>query len=430
MAWPKSYINCLLVVCLGAFSFALNAAPSTNSTAKQTESEKLIKSQAGTDIDRSGGTMALVNNWVPGSTGFMFPGEPLPKDQMRVTIMGSGWGYYRPAQGGASIFVELGNGDNFIFDIGAGSSGNYKKMQVPYSKMTNIFLTHLHLDHMGDLPDLWAFGPTADRFTPLNIYGPSGDTPELGTKYAIENMKKYANWNIVSFEAALPASEGFKINVHEFNYKANPGTVYDKNGVVIKSFPAVHTIDGAVSYRLDWNGLSVVVSGDTNPNMFMVENAKGADLILHETAPLPKAFIDKMGYKPDVAKRIVNSSHTPPKALGKIFELTNPRMGVITHTLRNMDTIGPVQDLVRIHYKGPLVFGGDLMVFNISKDKILQRMAIGPEYPWMYLMVPAPTTQPTRKLSDYKSEKLMTQVIPACSEDDKSNGSQQQKICY
>ena len=386
-----------------------------------------ISDETTVDKDTKSGSMQKVENWVPGSTGFMFPGEPLPKDQIRVTIMGSGWGFYRPGQVGASIYVELGNGESFLFDVGNGSTGNYKKMQIPYSAMTNIFLTHLHLDHIGDLPDLWAFGPSTDRIKPLNIYGPSGDTPELGTKYMIEQMKNFAVWNLVSFQASLPASEGFKINIHEFDYKKNPGIVYDKNGVVIKSFPAVHTIDGAVSYRLDWNGLSVVISGDTNPSMFMLENAKDADIILHETAPLPKDMVEKMGYKKEVADRIVNSSHTPPKALGKIFEILQPRMGVITHTLRNHDTIGPVTDLVRIHYKGPLVFGDDLMVFNISKDQIIQRMAVGAQKPWMYLKDEQPDTNPSRKLSDYKSKKLTDQVIPAC---DKEHKSTKEKPCY
>lgn len=415
-----------LVVFLGVIPHQVYALDSSSSA---TTGKIVDETKVAVETGNKDKSMQKVLDWAPGSTAFMFPGEPLPEDQIRVTIMGSGWGYDRPAQVGASIYVELGNGESFIFDIGQSSSGNYKKMQIPYSKMTNIFLTHLHMDHVGDLPDLWTFGPTTDRTKPINVYGPSGDTPELGTAYAIENMKKYGNWNLVSFEASLPASDGFKINVHEFDFRKNNNVVYDKNGVVIKSFPAAHTIDGAVSYRLDWNGLSVVISGDTNPTMFMVENAKGADLILHEAAPLPRFMVEKMGYKPEVAERIVDSSHTPPKALGKIFELTKPRMGVITHTLRNTDTIGPVTDLVRIHYDGPLTFGADLMVFNISKDSILQRMAVGPEYPWMYLAEPQPDTQPSRKLTDYKSQKLFDQVIPECS---KLSAEQKKagKICF
>ena len=50
-----------------------------------------------------------------------YPGEEVAPDEMRVTLMGTGWGnIIRPAQHGVSIFVELGNGDSFLFDAGPG----------------------------------------------------------------------------------------------------------------------------------------------------------------------------------------------------------------------------------------------------------------------------------------------------------------------
>ena len=67
---------------------------------------------------------------------------------------------------------------------------------------------------------------------------------------------------------------GAKVEVHEFDCKQT-GVVYDRNGVVIKSFPAVHIYDGPVSYRLEWNGLTFVFSGDTTPSQFFVDSARG-----------------------------------------------------------------------------------------------------------------------------------------------------------
>ena len=87
---------------------------------------------------------------------------------MRVTIFGSGYGYVRSDQADQSIYVELGNGDTFMFDMGEGAEANYMMMQVPYSKMTNLFITHHHMNHLGSLPHLYTFGPSADRWTPMN----------------------------------------------------------------------------------------------------------------------------------------------------------------------------------------------------------------------------------------------------------------------
>ncbi len=93
-----------------------------------------------------------------GSNSFMYPGEPVPEDEMRITIFGSGYGYVRGDQADQSFYVELGNGDIFVFDLGEGSEANYMAMQVPYSKMTNLFITHHHMDHLGSLPHLYTFG--------------------------------------------------------------------------------------------------------------------------------------------------------------------------------------------------------------------------------------------------------------------------------
>ena len=351
-----------------------------------------------------------------GSNSFMYPGEPVAEDEMRVTIFGSGYGYVRAGQADQSIYVELGNGDAFVFDLGEGSEANYMTMQVPYSRMTKLFVTHHHMDHLGSLPHLYTFGPSADRFTPLSIYGPSGDTPELGTKYMVDGLKRFTNWHVTSFNGiAIPESDGYEINVHEFDYKLNPGVVYEENGAVIKSFPVAHSIDGGVGYRVDWNGLCVVIASDTRPSQFYVENSKNCDIVMHEIGPDPGVFAETMGVTIDRANSMIASSHTLPVALGKIFALTKPRLAVATHILRNANTTMPTIDGLRVHYDGPLVLGEDFMVFNVTKDKITQRVGVGPRNPWMHTEAKS-TGTPRFKKDNLNSDLIVNSVIPACKD--------------
>jgi ribonuclease Z len=83
--------------------------------------------------------------------------------------------------------VELGNGDVFLFDIGAGSMENIYGLRPDFSKIDKIFLSHLHADHFGDL-DIFIVGSwLSGRYTPLHVYGGSGEAPEMGTKGPRQN---------------------------------------------------------------------------------------------------------------------------------------------------------------------------------------------------------------------------------------------------
>jgi len=138
---------------------------------------------AESDAKAAADGMTRLKNVIARPDLWFYPGEELDPDEMRITLMGTGWGnIIRHEQKGASIFVELGNGESFVFDVGPGSGINYNTMQVPASRMTKIFLTHLHTDHTSDLAWIYSFGPAGDRYTPLEVFGPTGTKPEFGTK--------------------------------------------------------------------------------------------------------------------------------------------------------------------------------------------------------------------------------------------------------
>ena len=94
-------------------------------------------------------------NWFPGT-------EEVQPGEMRITFMGTA-PMLRPGQMNTSIYIELGNGDTFIFDMGEGAVSNYTAAQIPLNKLNDIFLTHLHVDHFGSVPWVYAFGAWAGR---------------------------------------------------------------------------------------------------------------------------------------------------------------------------------------------------------------------------------------------------------------------------
>jgi len=307
--------------------------------------------------------------------------EDLAKDEMRVIACGTGMPTTRAAQAAACFLVELGNGDKFLFDIGSGSAERISSLQIPYNYLDKVFVGHLHTDHFGALHDLFVGGALMGRNVPLRVWGPSGPTPELGTAYALKHMEKMLTWDLAG-RAGNVDFRGYVMDVTEFDYKGENQVVYQENGVTIRSFPAIHSIDGPVSYSLEWNGLKFVFSSDTYPNKWFDEYARDADLVVHECFIAVPELVTKMKFSPESALLVGTQVHTAPEAFGKVMSSVKPRMAVAYHFFKDYDTTPSVYDRIRKTYDGPLSLAEDYMVWNVTKDNIRVRMAEVDHHTW------------------------------------------------
>ena len=311
-----------------------------------------------------------------------YPGsEDLAPDEMRVIACGTGMPNARPKQAAACWLVELGNGDKFIFDIGSGSAERISALKIPYDYLDKVFIGHLHSDHFGALSDLWIGGVIGNRIKPLRVWGPSGSKPELGTKYALEHMEKVFTWDSASRLGNVDI-RGQVLEVHEFDYKAVNQVIYNENDVTIRTIPAIHALDGPVSFILEWNGLKFAFSSDTFPNKWWLEHTKGVDIAIHECFITPGDLIKKQKWTPGAALNVGTQVHTSPAQFGKVMSQIKPRIAVGYHFFNDYDTQPNVLEQVRKTYDGPLALATDYMVFNITKKDITVRMAAIDEDIW------------------------------------------------
>jgi ribonuclease Z len=335
-----------------------------------------------------------------------YPGtEELGKDEIRLFACGTGLPAARRDQAATCWLVEIGNGDKFLFDIGTGSMVNVAALMIPYDFLNKIFLSHLHTDHWGDLATLWAGGWTAGRTGPLKIWGPSGATPEMGTKYAVEHFLKTFNWDLQTRNFKLNPAPG-KIEVKEFDYKGENQIVYQENGVTIRSWPAIHAGDGPVSFSLEWKGMKIVIGGDTFPNKWYIKYATNADIAIHEVFLTPDELVKWYGQSPQQAIGVGTQIHTSPPAFGKVMSAIKPRQAIGYHFFNEEGTRYGIYDGVRQTYKGPLSLAKDNMVWNITKDKIVERMAVSPDQAWSVAGPTPPPAPPTSGVADPLSDAM------------------------
>jgi ribonuclease Z len=172
------------------------------------------------------------------------------------------------------------------------------------------------------------------------------------------------------------------MEVTEFDYKSVNKVVYKDNGVTIRSFPAIHSIDGSVSYTLEWNGLKFVFSSDTYPNKWFVQYSKDADLVIHECFVAVPQLVSKVKFTPEQALIVGTQVHTAPEAFGKVMSAVKPRMAVAYHFFKDFDTTASVYERIRTTYDGPLSLAEDFMVWNVTKDDIRVRMGMFDESTW------------------------------------------------
>ena len=334
-----------------------------------------------------------------------YPGtEVLAKKEVRVIACGTGMPDARRGAASACFLFEFGNGEKMIFDLGTGSMRNIASLMIPYEYLTKIFISHLHTDHWGDLAGLWAGGWTAGRPVPLEVWGPSGREPEMGTAYAIKGFLQANNWDYQTRAFEITPLPG-KINVHEFDYKAENAVIYDKKGIVVRTIPAIHIGDGPVSFIIEYAGMKLVFAGDTTPNKWFVKYAKGADFVIHEAFGSPEVYSPMMNQPAQLSWRMCCEFHTSAQAMGKVMSEIKPRHAVAYHSLEEL--LPSVREGVRETYDGPLSIAEDMMVWNITKDKVIERMAVSPDRAWP---VSGPTVQPppekgrTNPMSDFIRE--------------------------
>ena len=302
--------------------------------------------------------------------------------EIRVTVLGSGDPFVKKGQASASVLVEVGNAerDLFIFDLGSGSLANLNGLRLPVTSATKVFLSHLHADHVGDMPTLlWSLAKSGRR-DPVEVWGPAGEYAALGTRSYLQHIEAAHAWDMESM-CGHPGQSGPRSIPTEVPYDRTE-TVYSRNGVTISSFPVIHILNGAVGYRIDYAGRSVVFSGDTRPCHTLVDACDGADLLIHETFPSASVFAKKTGVPESFAEAVVNGAHTSPAMAGKVFERAGARMSTMWHLAVDHETVGPAFAEMRAEHDGPVVISEDLTVFNITSDAIVVRQAVIDPMAW------------------------------------------------
>jgi ribonuclease Z len=139
---------------------------------------------------------------------------------LEAFILGSGGMMPLPNRFLTSVLLRR-EGELFLFDGGEGTQVSLRKLNLRWKKISVIFVSHTHADHVTGLPGILMLSSQVDRDDPLYIIGPPRIAEYIETSRRVLDM--YINYEIIVQEISAP------------------GIVYRGEGFHVRAFPLRHT---------------------------------------------------------------------------------------------------------------------------------------------------------------------------------------------
>lgn len=300
----------------------------------------------------------------------------LDDDALHVILCGTGSPLPDPERAGPCTAVIAG-GHFFLVDVGPGSWENVQLWRLPRARLSGVLLTHFHSDHIGELGEVVTQSWIGGRTVPLKVYGPTGvEDVVAGFRRAYSQDSDYRVAH--HGEAAMPAAGGqAETVVIAVPESGESRVVFDQGGVRITAFSVDHEpVVPAFGYRVDYNGRSVVISGDTAKSANLAKHAKGADMIVHEALAahmiaqlVPRLTALNQARLAKLAGDVLDY-HTTPVEAAEIAKEAGVRRLVLTHLVPP-----PSNALIRRLFlqgvsdawDGEVVMGADGMHFTLPQ---------------------------------------------------------------
>ncbi len=105
-------------------------------------------------------------------------------------------------------------GELFLFDCGEGTQISLKMLNLKWKKISSIFISHMHADHVTGLPGMLMLSSQVDRSEPLTIYGPKKLHEYIHATRKMLDM--YINYEII----VKPVEEGIVVDTPEYTIEA------------------------------------------------------------------------------------------------------------------------------------------------------------------------------------------------------------------
>jgi ribonuclease BN (tRNA processing enzyme) len=276
---------------------------------------------------------------------------------LEVLVLGSG-GPGAAGRAASSYLVLIDGLPRILVDAGPGSFVRLGEAQISLANTDAVLLTHLHIDHVGELPGLFkARAVSASGPIVFNVWGPDGSPGNHQDAYfpSTSELMELLFGPKSAFAYLRDFSSPMTIYAHDIPARlenAVPHQILKRGDLSITAVTGHHGDAPSVIYRIDHAGRSVTFSGDIDaaglPGLRSI--AKASDLLVFNSVVLD----------PPGSPAILYSLHTPPHAIGELARDAGVRSVLLSHLSPAIDANrDAVLESIHRNYAGSVTFATD-----------------------------------------------------------------------
>lgn len=262
----------------------------------------------------------------------------------------------------------------YLVDCGDGTVEQLARAGITLNRVRAVFLSHLHIDHVGGLSAILGLRNQTESRAALSIYGPPGTRQMVEGLVAALQPSAKAGYGIVGKPWAPPETlvtvielaDGQPIDVDGIKVRVAQNTHYD--------FPAGSVEDDAYksfAYRFDLPDRTIAYTGDTGPSARVEQLAKGADLLVSEMIDIDTTMTRVAAVSPRMLAGVkatmvqhLTTHHLTAQAVGQLSARAKVKAVVVTHLAGGAPgdeaTLRAYKAAIGQSFKGPVLIANDL----------------------------------------------------------------------
>jgi ribonuclease BN (tRNA processing enzyme) len=274
-----------------------------------------------------------------------------------LLVLGSG-GPGAAGRAASSYLVFIDGRPEILVDAGPGSFARLGEAQVSLANTDTVLLTHLHIDHAGELPGLFkARAVSASGPIVFNVWGPGGSPGQHQDAYfpSTSQLIRLLFGPKGAYAYLRDFSAPMTIRAHDIPARlknAESRQIFKRGDLEITAIAGHHGDAPAVIYRIEYAGRSVTFSGDID--------AAGLPALRRISRTTDLLVFNSVVLDPPGSPAILYNLHSPPRAIGELARDAGVRGLLLSHISPAIDANrDAVLESIHSSYAGPVTFAKD-----------------------------------------------------------------------